>query len=187
MKVAERLLDRSRVRVATPVECALAGGLLGGVDVGGAGFVSEEEWRQRLLERADVIAAGEEGRRLLVCRDVARKVAACISRRGRWTEEVEDSVPAEIQPLHMSAVKEALGALIPERLGRSLDDAVTKGKDDFGALRGGTVLRMAEWRVNVFQLGIEDGLLYFPEIQQPVVLSKTRTPGKQVTMFYGQV
>ena len=53
---------------------------------------------------------------------------------------MEDGVPAEIQPLHMSAVREALGALIPERMQRSLDQVVQRGKDDFGAARGGSVL-----------------------------------------------
>ena len=64
-------------------------------------------------------------------------------------EVEEDYVPAGIQPLHMPAVREALGALIPERLHGSLDAAVKKGKDDFGRMRGGAVIRMEEWRVNV--------------------------------------
>ena len=70
--------------------------------------------------------------------------------RGQWTREVVDDVPDDVKPLHMSATKEALGASIPARLHRSLDEAVKKGKDDIGGpLRGGAVLRMDEWTVNV--------------------------------------
>ena len=147
-KVADRLLDRLRVRVASDEECAVAEELLEGVDLESAVGVGEEAWRLQLLERAEVLAAGDEerGKRF---RAVARQVAACMARRGFWTREVEDSVPVEIQPLHMCAVKEALGALIPERLHRSLDKAVAQGKDDFGPVRGGAELRMDEWRVNV--------------------------------------
>ena len=148
MRVADRLLDRLHVRAASTAEISVAEELLAGVDVEGAGAASEEGWKLRLLERAEVVAAGDE-ERLPVLRGVARQVAGCLARCGRWTQEVADSVPVEIQPLHMSAVKEALGALIPARLHRKLDAMVKKGKDDFGPLRGGTVLRMGDWKVNV--------------------------------------
>ena len=76
---------------------------------------------------------------------VARRVAEC----GQWDGVVQDTVPAEIQPLHMPAVREALGALIPAGLHQSLDKAAKRGKDDFGSLRGGSVLFMNDWRVSV--------------------------------------
>ena len=71
---------------------------------------------------------------------MAESVARRFAVMGSWDEVVEDSVPPAIQPLHMSAVREALGALIPERL---------TAKDDLGALRGGSVLFMDGWRVSV--------------------------------------
>jgi hypothetical protein len=149
MKVAERLLDRSRVRVASLAESLAAEELLEGVDVESAGDLSEGDWRERLNVRAAECAGGVE-ERLWLLRAVARRVAGCIVRRGKWEKEVEEeSVPEEIKPLHMSAVKECLGALIPERLHRTLDAAVKRGRDDFGPLCGGATVRMGDWRVNV--------------------------------------
>ena len=58
-------------------------------------------------------------------------------------------MPPEIQPLHMPAVQEALGALIPRGLQPSEDKSAKKGKDDFGAVRGGSALCMDNWRVSV--------------------------------------
>ena len=55
----------------------------------------------------------------------------------------------QMQPLHMSAVRESLGALIPAGLHHTLDKAVQKGRDDFGPVRGGSVLRMDAWKVDV--------------------------------------
>ena len=49
----------------------------------------------------------------------------------------------------MPAVKQALGALIPARFHRTLDEAVKNGKDTFGSLSGGAVLRMDDWKANV--------------------------------------
>ena len=146
-RVAERLLDRVRVRVATADECALASELLTGVDVGGGG-ATEEVWRLVLAQRADAIAAGD-AERLRRLREVMDIVARRLAGRGCWDEFVEDAVPVAIQPLHMSAVREALGALIPDRLHKSLDKAVSRTKDYFGAQRGGSVLSMDGWRVSV--------------------------------------
>ena len=88
------------------------------------------------------------------CAAAAHAVAGNIVRHmgspEKWTVEVEDDhVPVELRPLHMSAVREALGALIPDHLHKTLDAAVKRGKDDFGAVRGGAVLRMDKWTVNV--------------------------------------
>ena len=57
--------------------------------------------------------------------------------------------PPALQPLHMSAVREALGALIPAALHRNLDKAAQRAKDELGALRGGSVLCVDGWRVSV--------------------------------------
>ena len=152
-RVADRLLDRSRVRTATADERAMAEELLDGVDLSDAGLVDEEGWRLRLCERAHEIAKGD-GQRSVGLRAAAHAVAGNMVRhRGspeKWTVEVEDDhVPVELRPLHMSAVREALGALIPDHLHKTLDAAVKRGKDDFGAVRGGAVLRMDKWTVNV--------------------------------------
>ena len=110
--------------------------------------MSEGVWLERLRDRADVLAPSDaELNSALRC--VARGVASCLVRRGVWADEVEDALPPQVQSLHMPAVKEALGALIPARLHWTLDDAVKKGKDTFGELRGGVTLSMADWKVNV--------------------------------------
>ena len=96
------------------------------------GVADEEDWRRVLRRRAEVVA-GSDIERMRLFTEVGDKVARCIASRGQWVGEVEDTVPEEIKPLHMSAVREALGALIPERLHRSLDAATKKGKDEFGA------------------------------------------------------
>ena len=106
---------------------------------------------------------------------MARGVASCIVRRGEWKDEMEEAFePGQGQPLHMSAIKEALGALIPARLHGSLDVAVQKGKDDFGVVRGGAVLRMDDWKVNVRAEDAlargrmeEDALEFFLKVLQP--------------------
>ena len=150
-QVAERLLDRVRVRVASDEERRIGWQLLESVACPPRGERSEETWRRVLRAGVEEVGAGEEegseGRRRAVADLVARRLAT----RGcwPWDEHVEDGVPAEIQPLHMSAVREALGALIPERMQRSLDQVVQRGKDDFGAARGGSVLCVDNWRVNV--------------------------------------
>ena len=68
---------------------------------------------------------------------------------GSWDGCVEEALPVGLLPLHMPAVKEALGALIPEGLHGDLDLAVSRGKDLHGDLRGGSVLKMEEWKINV--------------------------------------
>jgi hypothetical protein len=134
--------------VASADERAVASELVNGLSVDES-EASEEVWRRALMQRAEAIAAGDV-ERLRRFREVADMVAQRIARRqGGWDEVVEDGVPPEIQPLHMSAVREALGALIPERLHRSSDKAAKRAKDDFGALRGGSALCMDGWRVSV--------------------------------------
>ena len=81
--------------------------------------------------------------------EVADMVAHRVRHVGCWDGLVEDGAPLELQPLHASAVREALGALIPARLHRRHDDAVRKGKSEFGPLRGGSMLYMDGWRVSV--------------------------------------
>ena len=147
-KVAERLLDRKCVRVTTAVESVHARDLLEGVDVAAAGNLSEEAWLEILRQRADMLESSDSTRNGAL-RGVARGVASCLVRCGEWADEVEDELPPQVDWLHMSAVKEALGALIPARLHRTLDEDVKKGKDTFGVLPGGASLRMDDWKVNV--------------------------------------
>ena len=81
---------------------------------------------------------GEDGRSM--SRDQVRTLAGRIAERfalvGCWDEKVSDEVPPEIQPLHMSQVRESLGALIPDDLHRSLDKAVARIEDVFGPAGG---------------------------------------------------
>ena len=148
-RIAGRLLDRLRVRLASVDERALALQLTEGLGIGAVGQeVGVEVLGTTLLQRAEVIANGDAVR-LRQCREMADMIARRFAHRGRWDEVVEDVVPSEIQPLHMPAVREALGCLIPEGLHRSLDQAAARAKDDFGGLRGGSVLRMSGWGVSV--------------------------------------
>jgi len=147
-RLADRLLDRLRVRRASEEERDLAAELLAGSSLC-EGEGSADVWRRALMRRAEVLASGDAERRRRL-EEVADQVARRVARSGRWDDIVDDSVPAELQPLHMSAVREVLGALIPARLHRSLDKAVKKGKDDFGAVRGDSVLYVdGGWRVSV--------------------------------------
>ena len=103
----------------------------------------------RLLTEKAVDVAGDDADRVACYSAVARQVARRMASSGAWDERVEDDVPPELQPLHMSAVREALGALIPEALHKSMDKAAQKMKDDLGVMRGGSVSFMDGWRVNV--------------------------------------
>ena len=145
--VAARLLDHRRVRIATAEECAKASRIL--TEVGNVDTALGDAEVLRLLTEKAVEVAGDDADRVacysVVARQVARRMASC----GVWDELVEDDVPPELQPLHMSAVREALGALIPEALHKSMDKAAQKMKDDFGVVRGGSVLFMDGWQVNV--------------------------------------
>eukprot|EP00959_Pyramimonas_sp_CCMP1952_P134400 2811960-Pyramimonas_sp.AAC.1 len=75
---------------------------------------------------------------------MADRWAAC----GRWDGRVFNVVEPSLGPLRMSAVKEAMGALVPPRLHGSLDKAARGMKDAFGDVRGGCALRMNKWVVN---------------------------------------
>ena len=147
-RVADRLLDRVRLRFATREERTLASELLDGIGDEDLHGGQEDVLKLALARRAEEVA-GDDRDRLEDLSRLTHQMLRRILDQGRWDEVVEDVVPAEIQPLHMSAVKEALGALIPERLHKSFDRVVKQGKDDFGVLRGGSVLHMAGWRVSV--------------------------------------
>jgi len=142
-RVADRLLDRSRVRTASSDECAIANALL---DNDAHAPLSGSTLEGMLQEKASRLSAeyDEENREA-----VRRVVARLVANNGIWDEKVEDVVPLEIQPLHMSAVREALGALIPERLHKRHDKAAAKAKVDYGAVRGGVKLLMSGWGLNV--------------------------------------
>ena len=144
-RVADRLLDRTRARCMTEEESVLVGELLAGIEVvgepGGA-------WEAELWRHAEALA-GTSAERLGRLRGICSMVLARVVAIGRWDGVFVDGVPSEIQPLHMPAVREALGALIPAYLDRNLDKAAKKARDDFGVARGGSVLTMSDWRVSV--------------------------------------
>ena len=68
---------------------------------------------------------------------------------GRWDGFVQEVLPADLRPLHMPVVREALGALVPEALHPSLDKVVAKGKDAFGPVKGVSQLVLDCWGVSV--------------------------------------
>ena len=145
--VANRLLDRVRVRALTEEELEVARALMRDVDVDAR--LADDSLREHLLDKVETMGEVGAEASMTFCRGLAQKMIARILLVGTWDERIDDGVPAELQPLHMSAVREALRALIPARLHKSLDAAVAKGKDDFGEVRGGSVLCMDGWRVSV--------------------------------------
>ena len=68
-----------------------------------------------------------------------------------WDNLVLDSVPLNLQPLHLPAVKEGLGSLIPEKLHPSLDNAAKRMKDQSSGIRGAVHMQCDAWRVSVFE------------------------------------
>ena len=145
--VASRLLDRARVRVASSEECSVAARLLDGLDT--AALVREGKTSQCLLARVEELGGDAGGMSRDQMRGLVGRVAERIALVGCWDEKVSDDVPPEIQPLHMSQVRESLGALIPAELHKSLDKAASRVKDAFGPVGGGSVLFMDSWRVSV--------------------------------------
>ena len=145
--VADRLLDKVRVRVVTEKERALAALILGGEDLQ---EISDREDVQRWLSaRADAVLAELAADQWESVRGLVHKIAVRFELMGLWDEYVYDDVPAEIRPLHMSRVLECLGALIPDKLHQTDDKAAAKAKDDFGVLRGCSKLHMDNWGVSV--------------------------------------
>jgi hypothetical protein len=146
-RVADRLLDRACVRVATVEECQVASRLLAGMD--SEALTREGTLAQCLSARVEELGEDGSGASSEEAHCLARKMADRIALVGRWDERLGDEVDPEIQPLHMSQVREALGSLIPAKLHKSLDKAAARVKDDFGAVRGGSVLFMDSWRLSV--------------------------------------
>ena len=146
-RVAERLLDRTRLRKATAGEEAMVERLVHACAFSaGAGSAPPSQ-----AELAGVVRrlASEDGIAEVRYREVASAWLARLRRGGSWDGGVDEAVPLDVEQLHMPAVKEALGALIPEGLHGSLDVAVSRGKDVRGDVRGGGVLKMEEWKINV--------------------------------------
>ena len=150
-RVAQRLLDRVRVRELSRNEMAEVSAMLdsaGGADAVFAGVHDVSRVREVLRSGAEDVA-GEDRERLARLRELAEGVARRVEWVGRFDGRVVDGVPEGLQPLHMPAVKEALRALIPERLHGSLDKAVSAQKDQAGTAAGASFLSMDEWRVSV--------------------------------------
>ena len=146
-RVSERLLDRSRVRVVTVEERVVAAKLLDGLDTGD--LLHDKSLSQRLVARVEELGDDSGALSREHVRGLAGRVAERIAVVGHWDEKIADDVPAEFKPLHMSQVKESLGALIPAGLHKSLDKAASRVKDVFGPTSGGSVLFMDNWRVSV--------------------------------------
>ena len=148
-RVSNRLLDRVRIRKASAGEDADARLLLDGCGLSADAVAADSHSLRPLLKQVAVkLAAGDAEREVRLL-----SVAELVIRRAEivaaWDSRVEDGVPDEIQPLHMPAVKEALGSLIPEHLHSSLDKRVERQKDVTGVVSSGCFVTMGSWRVNV--------------------------------------
>eukprot|EP00959_Pyramimonas_sp_CCMP1952_P158090 3305850-Pyramimonas_sp.AAC.1 len=136
LSVAQRLLDNVRVRELSGSERVDAEALLVRLGVaraavgrdGGFGRVDGVLCEGALRDAAREVAGGCDEREVQL-----GELATGMLRRqdvlGYWDGRVEDALSPEMRPLHMSAVKEALGALIPAALHGSLDRFVAAQKD----------------------------------------------------------
>ena len=147
LRVVRRLLDDMHVRVATPLEEEMASKLLAAVDVSLLDY--EDAFRAVVLQNVPAVAS--------LC-DVSMEESEMLAKRllirirffGNWDGYVDDDeVPEFMKPLHMPAVKESLGALIPAWLDKGLDKAAQKSKVDYSEVTVGSTLCMDSWRVNV--------------------------------------
>ncbi|CAK0790084.1 unnamed protein product, partial [Prorocentrum cordatum] len=136
LSVAERLVDSARVRELSGSERVDAEALLvrlgvaaaaGGRD-GGFGRIGGVLCQNALRDAAHAVAAGCDEREVELG-ELATKMLRRQDVLGYWDGRVEDALSPEMRPLHMSAVKEALGALIPAALHGSLDRFVASQKD----------------------------------------------------------
>ena len=143
--VADRLLDLVRVRSASADECLIADAILSGEDYSALGFLALEANLQEKKAKLFPECGNQDDESLSVNRVVKR----LLMKGGQWDRKVEDSVPTEIQPLHMSAVREALGALIPENLHKNQDNKAAKAKIDYSTVQGKSNLFMSGWKVDV--------------------------------------
>ena len=149
--VAERLLDVTRVQQPTAVE-EEAGrfliGSVGGLEV----WDGDDSGLSALLEaQVQVLSAGADETPVSMYQNVSRSI---LSRRrcvGAWDNLILDSVPPNLQPLHLPAVKEALGCLIPEKMHPSLDNAAKRMKYQSSEMRGAVHMQCDSWRVSVFE------------------------------------
>ena len=68
-----------------------------------------------------------------------------------WDSVILDTLPANLKPLHLPAVQEALWSLIPEKLHPSLDNAAKRMKYQSSEMRGAVHMQCDSWRVSVFE------------------------------------
>ncbi|CAK0828905.1 unnamed protein product, partial [Prorocentrum cordatum] len=156
LSVAQRLLGNVRVRELSGSERVDAEALLVRLGVAraavgrdrGFGRVDGVLCEGALRDAAREVAGGRDEREVQL-----GELATGMLRRqdvlGYWGGRVEDALSPEMRPLHMSAVKEALGALIPAALHGSLDRFVAAQKDVAVLGGGASYLLMDRYRVNV--------------------------------------
>jgi len=98
------------------------------------------------MQRQAALSAGRDTVRQQFLEDVAGVVHRRVARVGQGDGLVEEPLPAELLPLHMPAVQEALGCLIPQQLHPGMDKAAQKEKIVGETARGGVYL---QWVVGV--------------------------------------
>ena len=140
--VSERLLDRRRRRVLSAQDRVVATELL---------TAAEETGRE--VDCAELVRSvvGEDEERFEQYVDVARVVRRRLGQVGEWDCRIEESLPGDIDELHMPAVKGALGALIPASLHERFDNAAAKQRLPKDLPRGGSYLKFDGWRVSVYE------------------------------------
>lgn len=149
--VAERMLDITRVRLPADEEKDIGRRLAAAV--ADCDFWFDEEYglsaqpdRQLLL-----LSAGGDESTVGMYRSLARSILSRCRCVGEWGWLILAGVPVDIHPLHVPAVKEALGCLIPEELHPSLDSAARRMKDEGSEMRGSVHMQSDAWRVSVFE------------------------------------
>ena len=113
--LAERLLDVTRARQPTAVE-EEAGNRLVAAVVGLDFWQDDASGLSAALEQVLLLSAGGDDDCVNMYRSVSKSIFSRCRCVGAWDHLILDSVPANLQPLHLPAVKEALVFFDPRKI-----------------------------------------------------------------------
>ena len=148
--VAERLLDVTRARQPTAVEEEAGRRLVEAVGVLDAWQTDDSGLSASLERQVLVLSAGADADTVSMYQNVTRSILHRCRCVGASDNLILDSVPQNFKPLHLPAVNEALGSLIPEKLHPKFDNAVSRMRNQSSGIRGAVHMQCDSWRVSVF-------------------------------------
>ena len=143
--VAERFLDAIRFRQPTSVEEETARFLID--VVGGLGCCQDDHSALAgLLEiQVQLISTGADEALVHIYKNVSSSILSRCRWVGAWDNLILNTAPHNLQPLHLPAVKQVLGSLIPEKLHHSLDKAAKRMNDQTSGIRGAVHTQCYAW------------------------------------------